>query len=462
MLGEFFAVFGNHARGWLRPQGRADLEELPGVVVEVHPAQAAKPREHLAVGVGGGGGAEKERVGDDARRHAEGDVGLRHEPGGTEQAGHERAGRTHGLVDEADRLRRLQAAAEPVVVEHLDDLGVFRAGHRLGELVVVDQHELLLRRVDDVGLEAVADQPPVVAGHGKHRLRRPLHHAAGLRQARLAVDRDHVAGDDRVDELGRANPQHGVERVERAGDHRHPAEPRQFYEPRREREAPGDHEHPDAVLDRRQVDRGPVAADHEQSLGRELPHPFGEALGAHRAYHHHEFVLPLRVDLVLESASEGVVDLLQAGGQGSRFDRVVVVVEEQAHDVEHREHPLDAAVVIHDGDGPQVVGLHPLVDFVKRLAERRGHHGLAAEILGRGADVHDDPWRSDAGPLQHVFGSLVGRSAAGGDGVGPRGPPEEVGVGDGRTDRIRIRIAMPEDEDAHGKSEGCVGWAGRR
>ena len=86
----------------------------------------------------------------------------------------------------------------------------------------------------------------------------------------------------------------------------------------------------------------------------------------------------------------------------------------------------------------------------------------AAEILGRGADVHDDPRRSDAGPLQHVFGSLVGRSAAGGDGVGPRGPPEEVGVGDGRTDRIRIRIAMPEDEDAHGKTDGCVGWAGRR
>ena len=71
------------------------------------------------------------------------------------------------------------------MVENLDDLGVLRPAHRLGELVVVDEDELLPRRIDEIRLERQADEAAVVVHDREHRLWRPLDHRSGLDDARL-------------------------------------------------------------------------------------------------------------------------------------------------------------------------------------------------------------------------------------------------------------------------------------
>ena len=92
------------------------------------------------------------------------------------------------------------------------------------------------------------------------------------------------------------------------------------------------------MFDRWQLDGGAVSADDDQPFGGELLHPLGEALGAHGPHHHQQFVTLFRLDGMLEGAAEHVADFLQAGGDGARADGIVIVVEEQIHQVQHRQH----------------------------------------------------------------------------------------------------------------------------
>ena len=135
------------------------------------------------------------------------------------------------------------------------------------------------------------------------------------------------------------------------------------------------------MLDRRELDRRPVAADDDQPVGRVLLHPVGEPLGAHRPDHHEELVALLRIEDVLEAPPEHVVDLLETGRHRPRFDRIPLVMEKKIHEIQNREDADHLPIAANNGNRPQVGPLHPLVGLVKRIAERGRHDLPAADIL---------------------------------------------------------------------------------
>ena len=82
---------------------------------------------------------------------------------------------------------------------------------------------------------------------------------------------------------------------------------------------------------------------------------------------------------------------------------------------------------------------------MKRVA-KRGCHGVGvADVLHLRSHIHHDFWSRQPGPPQHVFGSLVGRPAAGGLCVWPSCLLQQIGIGDRRTDRIGVGVAMPKN-----------------
>ena len=304
MLGELLAVFADHLGRRLRPERRAHLEKLAGVGHKVLATPRCEPGQDLTVDVCRGRRLEVERVGDDSRGHAQGHrlVGL--EPGPAKLPGYERAGRAYRLVHESDRLRALEPAAQPVMVEHLHDFRLVGPRHRLGQLVVIHEHQPGPRRIEDVALEGQPHQHAVVADHRKHRLGRPLDRTADFRRRCLRGQRENICLHHRVDELRRLEPERRVDRVERAQDHRHLAGSGQLHEPLGKLEPARDHERPYAVLDRRQLDRRPVTADHDQAPGRIALHPGCEPLSTHRAHHHQQLVPLARLERMLKRAVE--------------------------------------------------------------------------------------------------------------------------------------------------------------
>ena len=196
-------------------------------------AQRLQPGQHLAIGVGGGGRSQVERVGDDSGSHAQRDARVGGDASGPKLPGHQRAGRTDRFVDEPDRLRRFQAAAEAVVVEHLDDLRLIGTADSLPEFIVIDEHDLRLGRINQVRLEREPHQHAVVIHHRKHRLLRAFHNGPRLSDGGPPQHRDKLLIHDRVNELRRLQPQCRVDSVKGADDHRNTANFRQLHQPRR-------------------------------------------------------------------------------------------------------------------------------------------------------------------------------------------------------------------------------------
>lgn len=182
-----------------------------------------------------------------------------------------------------------------MVVEHLHDLRLFHASNGLRQLIVVDEHQSRPRWIDHVRLKRDASEQAVVAHDRKDWLRRPLDDAPGLAESHLGRQGDDIEADCGVDKLGRPDTGGGVDGVERAQHHRHAACLRQLDQAGAQFEATGDHQATDALLDSGQLNRGPVAADHEHAVSVKLLHPCREAVSAHRSHHHDQLVGPQRI-----------------------------------------------------------------------------------------------------------------------------------------------------------------------
>src|SRR5690606_24293989 len=103
-----------------RSGGKEGLFEL----IHVDTGDAAGPLQDGAVVVGGGGGSEVEGVGDDSGADADGGAARGRQVLGAEGVADDGAGRADGLVDELDGFLGDEVAAEPVVVDDLDDVGL--------------------------------------------------------------------------------------------------------------------------------------------------------------------------------------------------------------------------------------------------------------------------------------------------------------------------------------------------
>ena len=100
-----------------------------------------------------------------------------------------------------------------MVVDDLDDLGLFDAKRRLARLVVIDQDNPALGALRDVGTRDDANAEAILVKH--HRLTKRACHEVlyGVLEQTLAVKLQHVALDKLVDLL--------TERLNEVSRHRH-------------------------------------------------------------------------------------------------------------------------------------------------------------------------------------------------------------------------------------------------
>src|SRR5699024_10703007 len=128
-------------------------------LVHIHPGDGGQAAGGLFVQRGAGGAAEHQSIVQDGRQHQPGDLGTDLHPLLVVHLGDDGGGAAHRLVAEIDRAAGLQDA-DAVVVDDLQNLGLIKALHRLGSLVVVHQDDPPLAQVDDV---AAADHAAVLA-----------------------------------------------------------------------------------------------------------------------------------------------------------------------------------------------------------------------------------------------------------------------------------------------------------
>ena len=165
-------IRGQHPRRGKFPQDRPRLEESPRELVDVRAGQRSKPARHPVIEVCRGRRGELQRVRDQSRqetqRHRAGWFEVRH----LKKPRHDRRRRTHGFIDEPDRLTGNQIAADAVMVEHLDDLGLVRSGDGLRKFIVIDQDQSRTRQLNQIGLRHSDQRSGLFLDHRKQWLRR--------------------------------------------------------------------------------------------------------------------------------------------------------------------------------------------------------------------------------------------------------------------------------------------------
>jgi hypothetical protein len=148
------------------------LEHIGGQGRGLHARQGGQLLHRPAVGVGAGGRAEQQRIREDGGAQSPGDLRFRGHALLPVHLQHDGGGAAHGLVAEEDGADGLHAA-DAVVVDDLQDVGLLKAVHTLVFLVVVHQDELLALQVQQVPAGDHAAVRPVPVQHGGSRRAAP-------------------------------------------------------------------------------------------------------------------------------------------------------------------------------------------------------------------------------------------------------------------------------------------------
>ena len=183
-----------------------------------------------------------------------------------------------------------------MVIDDLDDVHEVRAGDGLGEFVVIDEDELALDRLEQIGLRQNARDAAVIIHDGERGELRLRGHALDGGEIFVLVKREEFFVQHVVHRDCRAHEHCGRRRVVRAlnqadfialgfGEHlrldRHPAR---------------HDEHAHAGEDGAQLDVAAVADDDDEFLRRIVHEPFAKRFLAHRADHQDQILLLLRLD----------------------------------------------------------------------------------------------------------------------------------------------------------------------
>ena len=105
--------------------------------------------------------------------------------------------------------------------------------------------------------------------------------------------------------------------------------------------------------------------------------------------------------------------------------------------------------VIDHGNGPHSRVEHVLVGSEKSVARGDMDDIAAAHHASGGAHVVDQLRRLDSRLFQHPGRARGEFATAGGSGCRFAGETQQRGMADGRTNRIRVRIAMSDHEKRH-------------
>jgi len=141
---------------------------------------------------------------------------------------------------------------------------------------------------------------------------------------------------------------------------------------------------------------------------------------------------------------EGIDDVC-IGGLCPGKHLTFVYVHVGLSDISHGNQPFQHALFVDHGNRIQILLLHhvpgPLYGQVS--AHARGLSDF--NVLHLGGYIVDEKGNRDAEPLQDVPGFLIDSSRSGRNIAASVNPILQSGVADRRADRIRIRIAVPDN-----------------
>ena len=140
---------------------------------------------------------------------------------------------------------------------------------------------------------------------------------------------------------------------------------------------------------------------------------------------------------------------------------IVIAFEDDPHQIQQGQQAQQPPVAIQHGHGADVMLLHPLIDLGEHFILVGNHRIAAAKVSHFRPDVHHHARRSQLGTPQSIFGSLIGRTATGGHGLGASGALKQIGIGQRRADGVGIGVAVAKNVYRHdGIRVGAAGTAG--
>ena len=361
--------------------------------------------------------------------------------------------------------------AEAVVIDDLGDLDFGGAVDGLGELVVVDEHELGARRVDDVRLGEHAEQAAVLVDDVTDQGRVLDDAAAGHGELLLRLEGEGVALHEAAHERGGAHGPGGrgavgvgvgdgdlggLGALEDLGAHA---------------VAAGDDDDAHAHLDGAQVDVRAVADDDDALVGRDAFDGRGlaERVEFHGGDAHVEFLDARGVVGDDLGAADGADDGVDRAGDLAHRGRALGLRDEVVAEAEDGDVAFEAAVLADDREGAHVMQVEELERAGARVVDADLERVAVHDVLDARDDVADEFREGGAEAAEDRVDARVGVAAAGGLEAGLAGGVLEGGVGEGGADGVSVRVLVADDigrlggtGQRKGRGDGHGGRRGKR
>ena len=385
--------------------------------------------------------------------HDAGDRGTRLEPLAAEQVGNDRAGGADGLVEKQDRLGGVEGT-EAMVVDDFGDGDFVGAGHGLGQLVVVDQHEPGLDRFENIGLGQNTDQRALVGGN-EDGVVGDGEAFADIGDAFVGVDSDERAVDDAFDAGGGADDPGGGGGVVGTDDDRDAVGAGESDGFLVGIEIAGDDEGADAQLDGAELDVAPVADDDNRLAGGDLL-ALGNAPESGDVHRAEADVEVLDVFLVYEmqgAALEGAGDVGERRVDLAHRAGLVDAGDEDAAQLGHRNGADGFAAGVRGGQEADGVPVDEFEGFGAGGGFGHGDDRLGHQVAHAGRDVGQVVRQRLLEALENGVDAGVGVAAAGGDEAFFAARFFEGGIGDRGAYGVGVRVFVANDV---GRDDGRV------
>jgi hypothetical protein len=214
-----------------------------------------------------------------------------------------------------------------------------------------------------------------------------------------------------------------------------------------ERRAPRHDQDPDASCDGQPLNLSSISGNHEQGFGHITFQPLGERFGIHHRDHQDQFLLHLgigcRGHFGPERSGEVRNGCEHAAGVKEPMGRRA---KEPVH-LENRHQATAHPFRVKHGQSTHVFLFHYTQRFDQGRARPETDELALHHVSNLRRHIRDKLRRRDAEGAEHEINSVIRIATAGRHRLGRPGAPFELGVADGRADRVRIRITMADDEE---------------
>ena len=358
---------------------------------------------------------------------------------------HNGAGGAHGFVPKENWLGRGQRP-QAVMIDDFHNLHLVRPLHGLRKFIVIHQDELAVHLLEEVRLRQNPDRVIVVIHHRKRLEVGRRRHRLNARQRFIMAEGQKVLVDHVLHRDRRAAEHRRRRRVMRGEQQRHLLLGREIHHRLGHRQTARDDDHAHLLANRQILNLQPIADHHDQFLLRVIRKALVERLHAHRADHQDEILLAIHVrpedDLRVQRAGE----IAHGREHPARFHETARHRQEELRHLEHRQKPLAHAIVREHRQHADVLVVHHTQGMRHRLLRRHTHDVRRHHVTNFRRDIGDKAGRGDPERLEDEIDSVIRIATANRLRVGSSGPALELRVTDGRTDRVRVRVAVADDQ----------------